>query len=418
MNSTVTAASSAQASDPTALCGDLVSVIIPNYNHTRFVSDAIQSVLAQTYRSFEIIVVDDGSTDNSREVVADFGDQLHYIWQENQGLAGARNTGIRAAKGEFIALLDADDEWLPAFLETMTALAGQYPEAAVYYCAAQGMDVDGHDLPQVFGGPVIPPQMMYETLLRANFLNCCTILMRRSAVMEAGLFDQTLRSCEDWDLWLRMLPKHSFIGTSACLVRYRQHSSSLSANTTGMQQAVRAVIEKHFGTDDEQWPSWSADKRRAYGGVYRYHLLTSVQRQNDWQAATVHLGRALQADPTLAEDLDLFYDLALGSQPPGYRGTSYQLDLENNAMSILGMLEAVFDPASGLESLRRQAYGTAHFALGLVAYNTGQRTLCRGFLLKALCYRPDLWTDHRLTGNLVKSFVSQHTLQRRKGYAD
>jgi glycosyltransferase involved in cell wall biosynthesis len=398
-----------------------VSVVIPNYNQTRFISAAIQSLLEQTYPSFEIIVVDDGSADNCREVVAGFGRRVRYIWQENQGLGGARNTGIRAAKGEFIGLLDADDQWLPSFLETMVSLTAGYPKAAVYYCCAHAMDADGRELPQQFGGPPRSPEAMHRTLLRANFLIPSTILMRKAIVVEAGLFEQKLQSihgCEDWDLWLRLLPEHSFVGTSAPLVLYRLHDSTLSANPAGMQRAVRAVIEKHFGPDDGQWTSWPAEKRRAYGGVYRYHVLTTVQRENNWQAAAPYLRRALQADPTLALDVDLFYDLALGSQPPGYRGTSHQLDLGKNATHIHAMLDTVFDSASGLESLRRQACGTAHLALGLVAYNTGQRALCRSSLSRALYYRPELWSDSRVAGNLVKSFVSQPMLEKAKSYRD
>lgn len=396
-----------------------LSVVVPAYNQGRYLRDAIQSVLAQLYRDYEIIVVDDGSTDNSRDVVADFQGQVRYIWQENQGLGGARNTGIRAAKGELIGLLDADDQWAPAFLETMVSLASRYPESAVYYCCAQAMDGEGRQLPQRFGGPPRSSEGMRQSLLRTNFLIPSTVLLRKSIVIESGLFEQKISSihgCEDWDLWLRLLPEHSFIGTAACLVRYRLHSSALSANPLGMQQAVRAVIEKHFGSDDGQWATWSPDKRRAYGGVYRYHLLTTVQRQKDWGVSAQYLQQALEADPTLAADLDLFYDLALGSQPPGHRGTSYQLDLENNAMHILSLLETVFDSTSGLAPLRRRAYGMAYFALGLVAYNTGQRVLCRDFLLKALCYQPDLWFDSRLAGNLVKSFVSRHVLEKAKGF--
>jgi hypothetical protein len=352
--------------------------------------------------------------------VTGFGQQVRYMWQENQGLAGARNTGIRAAQGELIGLLDADDQWQPTFLENMVALADQHPEGAVYYCGARGMDVEGRDLPQVFGGPARPPDTMYQTLLRANFLIPSTIVMRRSIIMGVGLFDPGLRSCEDWDLWLRILQEHSIVGTSACLARYRLHDSSLSANPAGMQRAKQAVVEKHFGPDDGQWGSWSPEKRRAYGGLYRYHALSSVQKQNDWSTGAQYLRQALSADPTLAVDLGLFYDLALGRQPPGYRGTSHQLELEKNAMQILSILESVFKAslASELESVRRQACGTAYFALGLVAYNSDQRALCRGFLSKALYYRPSLWSDSRLTGNFLKSFVSQPMLERGTSYRD
>jgi hypothetical protein len=270
----------------------------------------------------------------------------------------------------------------------------------------------------MFGGPAVPPGLVYQLLLRANFLIPSTVVLRRSVILAAGLFDQTLRSCEDWDLWLRLAPDHLFVGMSECLVRYRLHGSSLSKNLTGMHQSAQATIEKNFGTDDGQVSGWSPEKRRAYGGLYRYFALTSVQYQNNWQAAALYLRQALQVDPTLAVNVDLFYDLALGSQPPGHRGTPCQLDLENNAGHIGDMLEAVFDAgsASGLGSQRRQAYGTAHLALGLAAYNTGKRALCRSFLSRALYYRPELWSDSRVAGNLVKSFVSQPVLEKAKRY--
>lgn len=361
----------------------------------------------------EIIVVDDGSTDNSRGVAAQFGNQIRYIWQENQGLAGARNTGINAANGELVALLDADDEWDPNFLEEMVRLATQQPSAGLFYCCARAMDEDGAELPQRFGGPPVLPETMYETLLRANFLIPSTIVMRRSVVIAAGLFDMNLRSCEDWDLWLRLLPEHTFMGTRECLVRYRLHGGSLSANPGSMRQATLDVIKKHFGPDDGQWHTWCDNKRRAYGGVYRYHLLTLLQRQNDWQASATYLQKALQVDRTLAIDLDLFYELALGAQPSGYRGTSHQLDLAANSRALTGLLKRVFDSPSALEvqPLSRQTHGTANYALGLVAYNVGQRPLSRHFLFKALLLRPDLCGEQRVVGNLIKSFVGRQTLE-------
>jgi glycosyltransferase involved in cell wall biosynthesis len=397
----------------------LVSIIIPNYNQTHYISDAIHTALNQTFHSFEIIVVDDGSTDNSHEVVSRFGNQVRYIYQKNQGLAGARNTGIRAATGDFVGLLDADDTWVPDYLERMIALASQYPLATVYYCSAQCMDTSGRELPQILGGPPVPPDQIYHALLRANFLIPSTILMRRSAVIEAGLFDQNLRSCEDWDLWLRISPGQMIVGTSECLVRYRVHGNSLSTNPSGMQQATRKVIEKHFGSDDGLERTWTKEKRRAYGGVYRYHLLTSVQRQNDWQAAANYLCRALQVDPTLSADLDLFYDLALGSQPVGYRGTNDQLNFEGNAQHINTLLNDVFSLDKSLEfrTLRRFTFGTANHALGLLAYNTSQFSLSRYFLMKALKYRPDLIGSTLLMSDLIKSMVSHSIIEKVKKYS-
>ena len=397
------------------------SVVIPVYNQAQYLSSAIDSVLSQTSHDYELIVVDDGSTDNSREVVTQFGNQVRYIFQENKGLGGARNTGINAARGEFIGLLDADDQWLPTFLETMIVLTNRYPEASVYYCCAQSMDADGNTLPQLFGGPVRHPDMMYQSLLRANFLIPSTILARCSDIVTAGMFDQStqdIHGCEDWDLWLRLALDHDFIGINECLVRYRLHGSSLSANPAGMQRAARSVIEKHFGQDDGRLETWSTVKRRAFGGVYRYHVLTSVHLQSDWDIAGSYLRRALQTDPTLSIDLDLFYDLAHANQPAGFRGSIYGVVIEGNVEKIYTMLLDVFNYSSGskFNRLRHKTYGTANYALGLVAYKLGNRSLSRNLYLKALLNRPELWSDKRLIENLIKSIFKQSTLEKIKQY--
>ncbi|MFN8487854.1 MAG: glycosyltransferase [Caldilineaceae bacterium] len=389
-----------------------ISVIIPNFNNAHYVAGAIQSVLNQRDQDFEVIVVDDGSTDNSSAVIHQFGERVRYLWQENQGLAGARNTGIHAAQGEFIGLLDADDLWQPTYLEKMMALSRQSPDSAVYYCAAQCIDSQGQKLPRLLGAPVGKPAAIYQALVRANFLIPSTIVLRRDVIMAAGLFDQKLRSCEDWDLWLRIGAKTHFMGLEEPLVLYRLHNSSLSANVVGMQQAARAVIEKNFGLDDGQRQHWSAEKKRAYGGLYRYFALTFVQRQNQWDAAGKCLGDALQIDETIAIDLDLFYELALGAQPIGYRGTAHELPLAFNVNQVEQMLHKLF-AASALSqatTLRRQTYGTAYYALGLVSYNTGHLAESRRFFSTALRYRPELGRDRRIIGHLIRSLAGQKGL--------
>lgn len=386
-----------------------VSVIIPNFNNAAYVATAIESVLAQSYQDLEIIVVDDGSTDDSRTVIAPFGERVRYLWQENQGLAGARNSGIRAAQGDWIALLDADDQWLPTYLATLLTLSARDPTGTVYYCAVQCMDSQGYELPRTLGEPRATPETTYQTLLRANFLIPSTILMRRQVVIDAGLFDSKLRSCEDWDLWLRIGANARFVGTPARLVRYRLHNASLSTNLTGMHQAAQAVIEKNFGPDDNERGQWSPTKKRAYGGLYRYFALTLVQRQNHWVAAAQFLRKALQVDETIATDLDLFYELAFGNQPLGYRGTVNGLCIADTATQVEGLLRKIFEESSMVErsSLLPQTYATAYYALGLAAYNTGQLIKSRYFMLMALRHQPALFRDRRLLGNLCKSFATQ-----------
>lgn len=389
----------------------MISIIIPNYNQERFVSKAIQSALAQTCPAGEIIVIDDGSTDNSAKIVKSFGPHIRYFWQMNKGLAGARNTGIHLSHGDYIALLDADDEWYSNYLERMIGFADQNPDASVFYCQAQAIDPQGNILPQVFGGPALPFQDLYQTLLRANFIIPSTILMRRTAVMQVGLFDQNLRSCEDWDLWLRLLPTYKIVGMNDILVKYRIHGTSLSNDPVGMQSAQRSVVEKHFGLDDGNPELWSQDKRWAFGGLYRYHALTSIQRQGNWEMGARYLVQAFKADPSLSKELHLFYELTLGNQPAGYRGSDKNLGIKENATKVMNLLDAIFQAdVDGLQLLKRQVYGTACYAIGLCAYNTRHLALSRQYFQLASKYRPELLYSSKLLANWLKSWLGNRLL--------
>jgi glycosyltransferase involved in cell wall biosynthesis len=388
-----------------------VSIIIPAYNQAQYLAEAIRSALAQTYRNYEIIVVDDGSTDDTPQVAKQFNGQVHYLRQENQGLAGARNTGIRQARGEYIALLDSDDAWQPNYLQVMTDLAAQHPEASVFYCPVVYMDAKGHELPQPGNRQVLSPEEIYSTLLRANFLVPSTILMRRSVVMEAGLFDPAFRRLQDWDLWLRLLrDRHIFVGIGEPLVRYRLHTENLSSDPGGGQRAALAMMEKLFGPDDGQWWNWNGEKRRAYGGAYRYQALSSIQHQNNWRSGAQHLRKALQADPSLSTDINLYYELALGAQPLGFRGTAQRLDLEQNAENLKKALLEVFLPplTPEMRRVRRRTIGTAYHALGLAAYYLGSGNLSRRNLLLALRFRPELVWNNQVLSVLAKSFIGRN----------
>ncbi|MEZ4714382.1 MAG: glycosyltransferase family A protein [Caldilineaceae bacterium] len=388
-----------------------ISVIIPTYNQADYLAAALHSVLAQTYRDYEIVIVDDGSTDETPHVVRSFvavrPRQISYMRQANRGLAVARNAGIRAAKGHWVALLDSDDIWLPDFLETMLQILQDGPETDVGYCGVQFMDAHGVDLPQV-SHQTVPPHHLYAALLRANFLIPSTIVLRRMAVLGAGYFDPAFRRLQDWELWWRMLQLgYNFVGTEEILVRYRVHDASLSADALGGQRAMLDMVEKHFGHAEERAPDWPWDKVRAYGGAFRYHALNALQRQHDWVACASYLRKAFQFDPSLAHDLSLFYELALGAQPLGYRGSMHYLDLEENAAEIEQLLYRLFrEPCpAAVKLLHAQVHSTAYFALGTVAYHTEQYALSRRFLPDAIRIQPELMRNRMLTGMWLKSLI-------------
>lgn len=203
----------------------LVSVVIPAYNATAYVREAVESALQQTYKNIEIIVVDDGSTDNLRETLASYVKQgmVRYLYQKNKGLSAARNTGIREARGEYIALLDADDMFLPNKIEKQVAFLTAHPECDVCYCDLwhfyEGEEGKMLKLNYTYysGSEVFPH------LLKKNFINPLTTVFRKSIFERFGYFDESIRHyAEDWDLWLRF----SYGGACFCflpdiLAKYR-----------------------------------------------------------------------------------------------------------------------------------------------------------------------------------------------------
>ncbi len=166
----------------------LVSVIIPVYNCERFLAEAIESVLAQTYRPLEIIVVDDGSTDQSANTARSYKD-IQYIYQPNQGIAVARNTGLAAAQGEFIAFIDADDVWLPNKLEVQVGYLIEHPRAGFALCRVQGFVDPGVNLPP--GATDVP-------LMREQ-IGLNTMVVRRAVFDRVGAFDPDYRLADDLD---------------------------------------------------------------------------------------------------------------------------------------------------------------------------------------------------------------------------
>lgn len=187
-----------------------VSVLIPAYNAAGSIRRAVDSVLAQTYSDLEVIVVDDGSTDSTRDVLANYGDRICYIYQENQERSAARNNGIRNARGEYIAFLDSDDYWLPTKLERQMALFDEHPETGLVYSLAYSIDANGRRL--AISGAVperaVDPLKTYCRLLLGNFIPGITPVIKRACCTSVGWFDVMLSQSEDWDYWLRVAQEH------------------------------------------------------------------------------------------------------------------------------------------------------------------------------------------------------------------
>src|ERR1017187_8226572 len=189
--------------------GPLVSAIIATYNRAYIVCEAVESILNQTYKNIEVIVVDDGSTDNTQEILKQYGGRIHVIYQKNSGPAAARNRGIRESRGEIISFLDSDDLWLPTFVERQVSVlqrAGLDVPCSIsnsWFRYATGAGTTSFQISDLHAasdeGIWLDPA---EVLLNRFVLFSQTIAVRRKALMEAGLFDETLWYLEDYDLAL------------------------------------------------------------------------------------------------------------------------------------------------------------------------------------------------------------------------
>jgi glycosyltransferase involved in cell wall biosynthesis len=384
-----------------------VSVIIPVYNGERFISMTLQSVLNQTYTDWEAIIVDDGSTDNTCEVVAQFDDpRLHYIYQKNQGTAAARNTGIRRAQGEYLTFLDADDEWESTFLQVCVRTLAYEKAATAVVTRTRFIDEKGNLLPQR-PGPMYTSQQLRERLLEGGFFGIHAVLVRTEAVWQAGLFDERLTNAEDWDLWLRIMDFGEFLPILDPLAYYRISLDSKSTNIDSVFTHVITILTKRFGVAEGDPMTWSEEKRKVYAFAYRRSALDHLQRGN-LEVAWNWLRQSAQLWPKILERLDTFYELALGDQPRGYRGDVQDLDIECNSIAIIQGLDALFASASEpVRAIKGSAYGNAYLALAMLSDQVGQWRQARQYLLRALRSYPALLRDVKVLRRLLKLYAGQ-----------
>jgi glycosyltransferase involved in cell wall biosynthesis len=285
----------------------LVSVIVTAYNHDRYIADTIQSVLDQTYRDYEVIVVDDGSTDGTAERVAAFADRVRYLRQENQGVAGSRNTGIREARGQLLTFLDGDDLWEPEKLAHHVAAAGDHPRSGVI--VVDGVQFSGatilHEslfppgVTALLGGAESVTLSCYERLLRGNLIaSTSQILIPRAVLDDVGLSDPRLPVSSDWDLYIRIAASYEITFLRKRLVRWRYLATSASGpeHLRPLRWAVDhiAILKKHRRSAPSQYQAVirtllrektaeTADQTYWYGrqsdpAWARRHLLTLLRQ--------------------------------------------------------------------------------------------------------------------------------------------
>lgn len=217
----------------------LVSVVIPCHNQAHFLGEAIESALNQTYPHIEVIVVDDGSSDNTGAVAARYP-MVRYVRQENLGVAAARNTGLRASNGNYLVFLDADDRLLPEGVGAGVECLTQHPEAALAYGRRRLIDLDGSVRAVQ---PLVVPEDPYGDMLRHNYIGLVGAPIYRRAVFEhVHGFDQERAPAEDYDLYLRVVRRFPIASHSTVVGEYREHGANTSARADVMLRAVNGTL--------------------------------------------------------------------------------------------------------------------------------------------------------------------------------
>ena len=308
-----------------------VSVIIPVYNGEKYIAYAIESVLCQTYKNIEIIVVDDDSKDKTAEVVKNYQETynqtdkqevLTYIYQKNQGAAAARNKGIVSSTGEYIALLDYDDIWEPEKIELQVKYMIEHQEVGMVHSDAGFIDKDGNlidDMKRPKGFTVYG--RCFKELFIQNKIRTSTAVIRTSCLDKIGLFDEDIRYCEDLDLWLRLAREFSIGYVDQILCYYRLHDSNMTHNKVEHLIYRNKMFNKILKIYPDTWSivGESNVKKIIFDNVYRIANLSYDSR--NYKKAFLYYLKALLSDP-----FELLLRLLPIKKANSYRWYKYKIE--------------------------------------------------------------------------------------------
>lgn len=321
-----------------------VSVVVAAYNLMAYLPETIANVLQQTFTDFEVVVVNDGSTDNTAQWVAQVEDpRVRLISQSNMGLSGACNTGIINTTGEYITFLDADDLWETSKLAQQVEILDNHPEASIVYTWVTYMNEAGKST-----GRIVKPTAegyIWQQIIEVNQIECGSVVMlRRSCFDRVGLFDTNLKSyAQDWDMWLRLALYYQFKLIPQPLVYYRQRSSSGSRNLAGMERSFNLVLTKAHDTAP---PKLKPYVNLGYGFAYFCLAWKALQNQEpDYQKARELQQIALAKHPArywTKENLRLTVAIALMRR---FGKHNYL-----NFLNVMQSLRSKLNPTSVIES--------------------------------------------------------------------
>lgn len=279
-----------------------VSVIVPAYNCDKYVAAALESIFNQTYKKLEVIVINDGSTDNTRSVLEKFGDRIVLIDQKNSGPATARNRGLEKATGSYVAFLDGDDLWEPNKLAEQIAVLEKNPDVALVYSNLEHF-YEGTDK-RIKGPSVLPSGFVLDKLLVESFIALPTVVVRAEVIKEIGGFDESLYTAEDLNLYLKIARDHKFIGVDKVFLRRRLHGNNTSERTN-IKRGTLDNLDKIVALYPSLAPSKHEPMRQAY--VRRGKSMMKEYFKHERYAECQEIIRSLANRDALDIELRVFY---------------------------------------------------------------------------------------------------------------
>ena len=312
----------------------MISVVIPTYNNANFIGAAVESVLGQSVKPTEIIVVDDGSADATNEVLKRYLDSIQYLRQPNSGPSAARNRGIAAAQGELVAFLDADDTWVPDKLEAQLKCLEAQPDVSLVHSNYWRLDMST-------GEVTLPGQFdifegdCYRNFFWRNGVQISSVLVRKECLARVGRFDENIRraSTEDYDLWFRLARYYQFAYIKTPLIFYRHHTTNATRDRIPLLEGELYVLEKAFRTDSQLLGSISRHSyhkrmfRMFFSLGYTHHVafsqkqarryLLKALRHRPWDAYTWLLLMASSLPAPLVREMRALKFLVSGTARKG-----------------------------------------------------------------------------------------------------
>jgi len=295
-----------------------VSVVISTYNKPDLLTEAVNSVLNQTFTDFELIIVDDESIDNTREVIADFqkkSDKIRYVFQKNGGPSAGRNAGIRESRGEYIAFLDHDDLWVPEKLMKQVKFLDDNKNYAMVY--ADAYEFNGDIVTEERKLREIDRRNMSGHILKNLILRCFipapSVMIRKSAVDETGFFDTRCLFSQDWNYWLRVAKKHEIGYLDEVLAGYRRHSGNITNNSELHIRERHWIVDNAF--DSKIMPEGLAKCRRLAHAFIYFEEAEEYLMKGEHAKAMPAIIKSLRCNPL---KIKTYYLLIKSFLPPAF----------------------------------------------------------------------------------------------------